>query len=254
MRSLILMGCLWLLAIAGYSQSNGRVRSGTPLRWSVNGSVEIMEGDLTQYYGSNDSNIIYTRTSTYESATLGNPHLTRFANVQGLCEQNSVQLNWVARQQFNADRYDIEQSTDGRNWTSIGMVPANRTDFGEANYNFNYTKNAGNVFFRINALSTTGERVYSSVIESPCSNNAYRSITPNPVYSTTTVRIGSPVATKAKMMLVNSSGVIVQVRDATMLPGTNQLPVDMSSLPTGFYSLFIQWAGGRSDVMKLMKQ
>ena len=248
------MGCLSLLVLASSAQQTARVKSGTPLRWSMNGSVEIMEGDLTQYYGSTDSNTIYRRTSTYESATLGNPHITRVASVQALCEQNSVQLSWVAAQQFNADRYDIEQSADGRSWTSVGSIPANVTDFGEVNYSFNYTRNASNVLFRINAVSTTGEHVYSSIIESPCSSNSYLGITPNPVYSTTTIRLGSPVATKVKLMLVNSSGVVVQTRNAGLSAGTNHLPVDMSNLQKGFYSLFIQWAGGKQDVLKLIKQ
>lgn len=254
MRSLLLMGCLCLITTMVLSQPNGRVRSGTPLRWSMNGSVEIMEGDLTQYYGSSDSNVVYTRTSTYESPTLGNPHITRFASVQGLCEQNAMQLSWVALQQASADRYEIEQSVDGRKWTIAGVVPANRSDLGEASYTFSYNKNAAGVFFRINALSTTGERFYSSVIESPCSSNSYRAVTPNPVYSTTTVRIGSPVASKAKLMLVNSNGVIMQVRDASLTAGTNQVTVDMSGFPAGYYNLFIQWRGGRSDNIKLIKQ
>lgn len=255
MRSMILMGCLFLLAVAGYSQPTAaRVKSGNPLRWSMNGSVEIMEGDLTQYYGSTDSNIIYKRISTYESATLGIPHVTRVASVQALCEQNSVQLNWVAAQHFNADSYEVEQSSDGRNWISVGIIPANVTEFGAANYSFNYTKNASNVLFRINAVSTTGEHVYSSIIESPCSSNSYLAITPNPVYSTTTIRLGSPVATKVKLMLVNSSGVVVQTSNAGLSAGINQLPLDMSSLPRGYYSLFIQWMGGRQDVTKLIKQ
>jgi hypothetical protein len=254
MRSMILMGCLVVLSIAAHTQSNGRVRSGTPLRWSMNGSVEVMEGDLTQYYGSNDSNTVYRRVSTYESATLGNPHATRVASVQALCEQNAVQLNWVAIQQFNADKYDVEQSADGRNWTTIATVLANRTEFGEANYNYNYTKNASNVFFRINAISTSGEHLYSSVIESPCSSNSYLSVTPNPVYSTTTIRLGSSVATKIKLTLVNSSGVIVQTSNATLSAGTNQVPLNMSGLQQGFYSLFIQWMGGKQDILKLVKQ
>ncbi len=254
MRKVILMWCLYMLSIAGFSQGNGRVRSGTPLRWSINGSVEIMEGDLAQHYGSNDSNMVYTRSSTYESPTLGNPHATRFASVQGLCDQNSVLLNWVAVQQFISDRYDIEQSSDRRKWTAIGTVPANRTQFGEASYSLNSTKNAANMLFRIIAVSTTGERMYSTIIESPCSNGSYFGLTPNPVYSTTTVRIGSPVASKIKMLLVNSSGTVVQSRDTSMLAGTNQVFLDMSALPRGFYSLYIQWMGGKQDVLKIVKQ
>lgn len=56
MRRMILMGCLWVLSLATYAQrSNGRVPSSTPLKWSINGSVEVMPGDLAYYYGSTDT-------------------------------------------------------------------------------------------------------------------------------------------------------------------------------------------------------
>jgi hypothetical protein len=251
---MLLMGCLWLASLTSFAQSNGRVRSGTPLRWGMNSSVEVMEGDLAVHYGSNDTLNNKRNNYNVSTASVSNPFSTRFSTVQGLCDQNSILLNWVAVQQSGADRYDIEQSADGRNWSSIGVVPANRNELGEASYSFNYTKNASNSLFRISAVNTTGERIYSSIIESPCTPNSYMAVTPNPVYSTATVRIGSPVATKAKLMLVNGGGVVLQNREASLLTGTNQVPVDMSGLPAGYYTLLIQWKGGKQNVVNLIKQ
>ena len=148
----------------------------------------------------------------------------------------------------------MEQSADGSNWTNIGIVPANRTDLGEAAYSFNYNKNAENVLFRITAVSNTGERAYTSMIESPCSNAAYLAVTPNPVYSTATVKIGSPVAGKIKLMLVNSSGVVVQSSNRSLTAGLNQVSMDMSRLTSGYYVLYIQRADGRQDVLNIVKQ
>jgi hypothetical protein len=254
MKTVILMGCLCLLSVALYAQGS-RVGSGTPLRWSMNGSVEIMEGDLTQYYGSADSNKVYRLSSTYASPTFSNSRAIRFSSIQALCQQNGVQLTWSALQeQYAADRYEIEQSTDGYKWMNVGVMPANRTQVGEASYNFSYTKNASNIFFRITAVNATGEKTYSSVVESPCSANSYLAVSANPVYSTTTIRIGTPVATKVKLLLLNSSGVVVQARDATLGTGTNQIPVDMSGFASGFYSAVIQWQGGKTDIIKLVKQ
>ncbi|MDQ3844007.1 MAG: hypothetical protein M3342_08345 [Bacteroidota bacterium] len=256
MRSVLLMGCLWALSIAAYAQGDGRVASGTPLRWSMNGSIEVMDPDLAHYYGSNDTATFYRRNSTPVSAALrGNPHLTRFASVQGLCHQNSVSLDWVAVQQFSADRYDIEQSADGRNWRVIGVVPANVTDLGDASYSFNYSRNVSNVRFRIVAVNRVGELVYSSTIESPCSVNSYLAVMPNPVFSTTTVRVGSPTAARVKLMLLNGTGTVVHNREVGLLPGINQVPLNMmSSMPRGYYTLFIYWPGGRQEVLKLIKQ
>ena len=250
------MSCLCLSVLLTQAQTNGRVRSGNLLRWGMNGSVETLEGNLAVYYGSNDT-VNYNRTvltNSSNSNTVRNPFSTRFVSVKGLCEQNSVTLSWVAVQQSGADRFEIEESPDGRRWTSVGMLPANKSEVGEASYNFNFTKNSSNTLFRVSAVSNTGEKLYSPLVESPCSPNSYLAVTPNPVYSTTTVRVGSPIATKVKLMLVDGSGVVLQNREATLIAGTNQVPVDMSTLPAGAYTLSIQWQKGKQDVLSVIKQ
>lgn len=254
MKTVILMGCLYFLSITLHAQGN-RVRSGNLLRWGMNGSIEVMEGDLTQYYGSSDSNKVYRLSSTYANPTFTNPRAIRFSSVQALCQQNGVQLTWSALQeQYSADRYEIEQSADGYQWTNLGTMLANRIEVGEASYNFSSTKNAANVVYRISAVNATGERTYSSIIQSPCSATSYLAVSVNPVYSTTSIRVGTPVATKVKLLLLNSNGVVMQTRDATLGAGTNQLPLNMSGIAPGFYSAVIQWVGGKTDIIKLVKQ
>jgi hypothetical protein len=163
-------------------------------------------------------------------------------------------LSWEAIQQFNADRYEIEQSDDQRTWRVIGVVPANRTEFGRANYNFRYSQNTGSSLFRITAFTTGGERLYSALLESPCSNTSYLAITPNPVYNSTTLRIGSPATARVKVILFNSAGAALQQREATLQSGINHVPLDLSSLPRGAYSVMIIWTGGRQESLQLIKQ
>lgn len=256
MRRMILMGCLGLLSLVSHAQrSNGRVPSGTPLKWSMNGSVEVMPGDLAYYYGSTDSAASFRRNPTPANTALGgNPNATRFATVQTHCNNNAMAFDWVTVQQFNADRYEIEQSTDGRNWTVVGVVPANRTELGEASYNFTYNKNVSNALFRIAATTTGGERIYSAVLESPCDVNSYVGVTQNPVYSATTVRIGSPNAVRVKLTLLDSRGAAVHSSDASLNAGINSLPLDMSRLPRGTYTLVIQWRNGKQEMLQLAKE
>jgi hypothetical protein len=256
MRGMILMACLWVLSLATYAQrSNGRVPSGTPLKWSMNGSTEVMPGDLSYYYGSTDTAAANRRNNiTSNTALGGSPTANRFAAVQTHCNINAMAFDWVAVQQFNADRYEIEQSTDGRNWTVIGVVPANRTEFGEASYNFTYNKNISSALFRITATSTGGDRVSSATLESPCSNNSFIGVTQNPVYSNTTVRIGSPSNARVRLTLLDSRGAVVHSSDASLSSGINSLPLDMSRLPRGGYTLFISWRNGKEQTLQLVKE
>jgi hypothetical protein len=254
MRSVILTGCLWVLAAAACAQEYSRVPSG-PVKWGQNSSIEIMPGNLATYYGTNDTASAHRRGRTgYTTAVGGNPTATRFASVRTQCDDNAMVLQWTAVQQFGADTYEVQQSADGRNWTVVGVVPANRTEFGESNYRFDYRKEGRDAFYRILATSIGGDRVVSPVLESPCSNTAYLALTPNPVYSTTTVRIGSPTTAKVKMVLLDAKGAVVMSRDASLVAGTNHLPLDMSRVQRGYYTLVIRWLNGKQETLGLVKK
>ena len=98
------------------------------------------------------------------------------------------------------------------------------------------------------------KKIYSSNVESPCNNSSNLSVSPNPVTSTTTLRIGSPSATIVKIVLVNSSGLIVQNRELGLSQGSNQVAIDMSNLQPGSYILSVNWKGGSRETFKLVKQ
>lgn len=252
---MILTGCLWVLCAAAYAQDDSRIPSGTPIKWGMNGSVEIMPGNLTTYYGSNDTARTGRRVRTgYATAVGGNPNTTRFASLQAQCDNNGMVLLWTAIQQFGADTYEIERSADGRNWRTISVVPAKRTEFGESNYRFDYNTESRDAFFRITATTIGGDRVFSSVIESPCSSNAYLAVTPNPVYSTTTVRIGSPNAVKVRMTVLDAKGSVLMSKDASLVSGINHVPLDLSRVPRGQYSVVIHWFNGKQEVLPVVKQ
>jgi len=254
MKRMILLGCFYLATVAGYAQITTRVKSGTPLRWGMNSSLEIMEGDLKQYYGTTDMAANKRYTIAVSTETVNSPNAIRFRNVQAQCDNNSMLLNWIAMQQSGTNFFEIEQSDDNsNNWRVIGSVPASQTQ-SQASYNFNYYKNVPNSLFRIAAIANTGERLYSSIFESPCSVNSFLSVTPNPVYSTTTLRIGSSTPAKLKLLLFDMGGTVVQNRDVSILQGSNSLSLDMSNLPRGYYTLAVQWMNGKQNVLNMIKQ
>jgi hypothetical protein len=57
-----------------------------------------------------------------------------------------------------------------------------------------------------------------------------------------------------KILVVDAGGVIVQSRDFTLMQGTNNLSLDLSSLHAGYYTLAIQWMSGKQDILNILKQ
>lgn len=257
MRSAILTGCLWMLAAAAHAQDYGRVRSGDLLQWGRNGSVETLDRELTRHYGSSRDTVRAHQQalSAFTTPRGGTLLATRFTSLQTQCDPNSLVLNWAAVQQGGgADNYTIEQSADGIHWTEAGVVPATRSEAGEASYSFRYARNGRDGFFRIVARSVAGERVTSPVLESPCGNATMIQLAPNPVYSTATLNVGSPAAARVKVMVLDGSGALVQSREEGLLPGINSLSLDLGRLPAGAYTVVLSWRNGKQEVVPVMKR
>ena len=211
---------------------------------------------MATYYGRNDTSTNFRKKISNPDIALGNkPIGTHFSSVNARCNSQEMLLDWQVAQQTDADRYDIEQSNDnGRTWMVVGVVPAKRNQVGSIPYSYSYNKNIGSALFRITASNIGGERVSSSTISSPCSVETELSVTNNPVVSTTTLRIGSPATSKVRVSLVNMQGTISYATDASVTPGTNQFPIDMSRMLAGTYDLVLDWYNGRHEVIRLVKQ
>ena len=250
MKRTILVLCLGLLAISSIAQPDNRVMPLNPLR---TGDGKMFSPNDQFLFNSPDTTKNVQSGRPIKSS-LGDPHAIRFNSLHVQKDLNTVQLNWTAVQQrYDADYFEIQQADDaGGNWETIGTVPVSRSDLGQIAYSFNYNKSIGNTWFRIAAVTSAGDRIYSSILESSLYNNL--SVTPNPVVSTAMLRIGSPGTANLKLMVVNSSGLVVKTIETGVSRGMNNLSIDMSGMQKGYYTVTILWPGGKLDEVKLVKQ
>jgi hypothetical protein len=250
MRSTILVVCLGLLGITSHAQSGNRVMPLNPLRQGDGKMFSSNDQFLFNSPDTSNSNQLNRPIKT----GLGNPHALRINSFQIQNDLNSVQLDWTAvQQQSDADYFEIQQSDNSNgNWKTVGIVPANRSQTGQIPYSFDYNKSLGDAWFRVAAVTRSGDRIYSSVAESSIYN--ILGVTPNPVLSTAVVRIGAASTANLKLVLINYSGLVVQTRETTVTRGSNSFSLDMSNLQKGYYTLNIIWPNGKQDALKILKQ
>ena len=75
----------------------------------------------------------------------------------------SVQLQWEVNQQINNDHYEVEKSTDGNNFNSIGSLANQHTGY-EQTYNFtDFSPASGYNYYRIKQVDKDGKFSYSVV-------------------------------------------------------------------------------------------
>jgi len=255
MKTMVLVMYLVLFAVASNAQfpERDRLVSNNPLR---KGDGSFMQANNPLFFNHGNADTMWSKRRLTTATSSGDPYAFRVNSIQALCDLNSVQLNWTSIQrQPDADRFDVEQSPDGGiTWVNIGSVPASRFETGNASYNFVYNKSPDNIDFRVVAINTAGEKRYSSIIHSACSNSNNILSVDNLVYSTANVRIGSTKTQNVKTILTNSSGLPVQVREIGLTQGVNSVSLDMSSFGTGVYTLTVVWPGDLLQSLKIVKQ
>ena len=205
MKRAILVMCIGLLGITTYAQFDERDRlvSTNPLR---NGDGSFYKANNPLFYNNTSTDTTLAKQRRITTTTNSDPFTFRINSVQALCDLNSLQLNWnTIQRQADADHFEIEQSADnGITWTNIGRVPATRNEIGNVAYNFVYNKSLSSVDLRVAAVNIAGEKRYSSIVRSACSNTTLVSVD-NLVHSTANIRIGSAKIQNVKKDLLNQS-------------------------------------------------
>lgn len=78
--------------------------------------------------------------------------------------EGTVALQWSTASELNSNRFDIERSNDGHNYSEIGSVPANGTATTTSAYSFDDTQPPhGNVYYRLKLVDSDNSYEYSQV-------------------------------------------------------------------------------------------
>ena len=158
-------------------------------------------------------------------------------------------LVWEVSDEMNVLHYEIERSTDGRNFTKIGTVSASRA----TSYSFVDTKSStGVVYYRIRSVDADGKYKFSTVVSySNGKSVVILKAFPLPAQNTLTVQ-HEPILGKGQITISAQDGRIMKV--VSPASGSTQTLVDLSNLSRGMYLL--QFVNGDEQVqtLKVVKQ
>ncbi len=213
--------------------------------YSLSGGVVSTQGGLNYNAGPTTTyNGIFHLTYYWCPATaLATGILDFTASPDG----NTVLLSWTTSDQQPNTQYEIQVSTDGKNFYSIGKTESNSATAGVATkhqYQFNPDPaNVGKLYFRIEETDGNGKVSYSAilVIDSKGDSGKDELISfrtwPNPATNNLVFQFNSNQTGRFLLELVSTSGQVVQEKAVT-LTGTSQIRMDLSSAPVrGLYFL-----------------
>lgn len=190
---------------------------------------------------------------TYANALVVLP--VDFINLRGEPLANSNKITWKVAAESNVASYDIERSSDGVSFSSIGNVPFRPGTEPEKEYSFLDPVATGNYFYRIKNIDYDNNSKYSRIIKiNRGQSTSGLSLLSNPVQGNFEFEFISVITQQVQLRLMDNAGRIVWRKTINMQKGTNIFRDDGSAkLSTGMYILSLTDAAGNNYQAKLLK-
>ncbi|MEO6541810.1 MAG: T9SS type A sorting domain-containing protein, partial [Ferruginibacter sp.] len=193
--------------------------------------------------------------SRWTLSSLNNPLPVAFVLFNIKCEGNKVLIHWKTAQEQNSSHYIIERSVDGVNWEMIGNLPAAVNSNTERNYFFTDNNPLQKNYYRIAQYDINDRVLYTDIQRLSCNITDALNIWPNPFHEKVLINISVNHGSQAVIKVFDNKGSLIKIQKAGLLPGSNQLTVDMINLPDGMYQFAIEWDNGQNKkTTKVIKQ
>ena len=158
-------------------------------------------------------------------------------------KQTSTILTWSVASQINNNKYIIEHSKDGKDFSPIGEIEGDGTNNEERHYDYTHDNpSIGVNYYRIKQIDYDGTSGYSNIAS--VNYNGYSreiAIYPNP--ATDEVKIYTPNNTNLTITDIYGR----TTKTLSIIEGGNSL--DIRELPSGFYIFALQ-NGDRYKILK----
>ena len=156
----------------------------------------------------------------------------------------SNNLTWTTTNEINANKFEIERSTNGINYVSIGSVNAIGNGASKQSYRFMDANPAkGNNYYRIKSIDLDNSFKLSEIRNVKNLGFVEMMINPNPVASTMNIYLEAEATEKATIVITDLSGRKVYNGTSNVIAGSNNIPVNVNNLNKGIYLVTLQLSG-----------
>jgi len=208
--------------------------------------------DYSAYIGSSAATLVvipdfsanprtYTSTSYFDQVSFTDVVPVELTSFTAQYVGNTTQLNWTTSTELNNLGFDIQRSTAGNDFVTIGFVLGKGTTTEIQNYSYvdNTTSPNVNYAYRLRMNDFDGRYHYSDIVDLGESNPVKFELAqnyPNPFNPSTTISIGLPVKSDITLDVYNVVGErVLSLYNGELAAGNYNYTVDASNLTSGIY-------------------
>lgn len=190
------------------------------------------------------------RTLTFDNFRQAGANATlpvKFTGLSAKKSNNGTQVTWNVADETDVAHYEIEKSTNGRNYSTIGSVKASA----QSSYSFTDASVTPVSFYRIKSVDIDGKTGYSTFIslkngKSVVVLRAY----PTPVKTNLTIDHAT-TTNNARIFISSEDGRLVK----SIIPASGSMKTDVNlfNLKAGLYILRFEDGNGNTETMKFLK-
>ncbi len=205
----------------------------------------------------NDYQITASFGTGFSGFTVGDPGPSagptpiKLLSFTAIKDKRTSVLNWITTYEFNNDRFEIESSTDGISYHTIGSVAGKGNSNSEQKYNFIDKLPANGInYYRLKQVDRSGSFTYSNVVNLDFDFAQFIRINPNPANNVITIVLGKPAAGTV-FRIYSFDGKLVHTENEKIIARSYQL--NIGHLTQGTY-LIEATINGQKLTQRFVKQ
>jgi len=254
-------------------QNPGQTYSDHASFWTFNyGAILLIEdgSDFNAYYHTTSDRYThfnlpyYLKMSKASFGTLATIAVVtgeipvELASFTGSKTQNGVRLDWITASELNNHGFEIQRSTDGNEFVTIGFVKGKGTTTERSYYSYSDQFNFMNeniLYYRLKQVDYDGSFSYSNILSFENPSAAEFTLAqnyPNPFNPATKIEYSIPGDRFVELRVYDVMGSeIITLVNEQKTAGTHSVLFDASNIPSGVY-FYTLTAGDFVSTKKMM--
>lgn len=149
-------------------------------------------------------------------------------------KNNTSLLNWSTANEMNNAYFNVQKSTDGNRFTTVGRVEAGNRPDATQYYSFSDNKTSiGNNYYRLVQIDKDGKMNYSSIVQLNMTGSTW-TLFPNPATNKASIQIRSQLG-NVSFSLIDNNGKVVYAGSRYITTIGEVIEIPLGSFAKGTY-------------------